>query len=259
MKQIGWRVCVFLLFLAATTIALVAQTFTTLVNFDGPNGVGPQAVALVQGTDGNLYGTTFSGGSSSGCEFEGCGTVFKMTAAGAVTTLYSFCVQAGCSDGSNPEAGLILATDGNFYGSTTVGGSNGYGTVFRVTPDGKLTTLHSFNLADGYRPIGNLTQAANGSFYGTTSNGGDVTCNSPYGCGTVFRITSQGAFTTLHIFKGQPDGDGPFSGLTLGSDGNLYGTTESGGATGFGLAYRTGYSREFLNRFNFLLYVVEYK
>jgi len=127
-------------------VAAPAQTFKTLVKFTGANGNGPTS-ALVQGTDGNLYGTTYYGGSSTACS-QGCGTVFKVTPAGVLTTLHSF----DLTEGENPN-GLVLGDDGNFYGTTYLGGAGTYcgfvtasgcGTVFRITPEGSLTTLYSF-------------------------------------------------------------------------------------------------------------------
>ena len=108
-------------------------------------------MALVQGNDGNLYGTTASGGTNGvNCQSGGCGTVFKITLTGALTTLYRF---TGGTDGSFPAAGLVQGTDGNFYGTTYLGqgGANNFGTVFKITPSGSLTTLYSFTGGDGRR------------------------------------------------------------------------------------------------------------
>jgi uncharacterized repeat protein (TIGR03803 family) len=154
----------------ATAIASPAQTFTTLASFNGSNGRNPQAT-LVQGRDGNLYGTAMIGGADK------WGTVFKLTRAGKVTRLYNFCSQRNCADGNSPFAGLVLSTDGNFYGTTIDGGVGpGYGTVFEITPASKLTTLYSFcsqsNCADGAFPYAGLVKATDGSFYGTTWGGG---------------------------------------------------------------------------------------
>jgi uncharacterized repeat protein (TIGR03803 family) len=115
------------LILAATAIASPAQTFTTLNSFDGTNGASPES-ELIQATDGNLYGTTPDGGAN------GDGTVYRMTLSGALTPLYSFCSLAACADGQNPEAALVQANDGNFYGTTYAGGTYGYRTVFKLTP-----------------------------------------------------------------------------------------------------------------------------
>jgi uncharacterized repeat protein (TIGR03803 family) len=227
---------------AATTVAAHAQTFTTLVNFDGTNGGAPEYMSLIQGIDGNLYGTTASGGLNNG------GTVFKMSPAGTLTTLYSFCAQANCSDGDVPVAGLMLGVDGNFYGTTNYGGTAvsdpcsefGCGTVFKITPDGRLTTLYSFcsktSCSDGAFPVAPLIQAADGNLYGTTLNGGPAGgTDCPSGCGTVFKITLGGKLTTLHRFAPQkPSGKLPYAPLAQGTDGNFYGTTNTGGASGGG-------------------------
>ena len=189
-------------------------TLTTLYSFGSQSGDGvfPQ-VGLIQATDGNLYGTTGHGGSN------GYGTVFKITPGGALTTVYSFCSQSGCKDGALPQTGLIQATDGNLYG-TSNGGAHGDGTVFKITPGGRLTTLHSFDGTDGEVPGSALVQATGGNFYGTTAFGG------AHGDGTVFKITPSGTLTTLHSFDGT-DGTVP-NGLLQATNGNFYGTTFSG-------------------------------
>jgi uncharacterized repeat protein (TIGR03803 family) len=210
-------------FCAAIAIASSAQTLTTLVNFDYTNGAEPLYEPLVQGPDGNFYGTTNGAGTHNG------GIVFKMTPSGTVTVLYSFCSQPNCTDGNAPDAGLALGHDGNFYGVTTSGGANGDGAVFSITPSGSYTLLHSFTGSDGAEPQGTLLLASDGNFYGTTTSQG-----SNHG-GTLFRITSSGAFTTIYNFCALGachDGSAPFGGLTQGTDGDLYGTTTSGG-TGF--------------------------
>ncbi len=155
-----------------------------------------------------------------------------------LTTLYSFCSQPNCADGANPEAAVVQATDGNFYGTTFAGGGAppADGTVFRLTPDGALTTLHVFctqpNCAgDGGQPWAGLVQATDGNFYGATEVGGGPSG----GAGTIFKITSGGAFTTVYSFcpqglGGCPDGALPTGTLVQGTDGNLYGTTRTGGA-----------------------------
>jgi uncharacterized repeat protein (TIGR03803 family) len=258
---------------AATAIDLPAQTFTTLHSFDGTDGDGPKA-ALIQAADGNLYGTTFWGGATSGygtvftitpsgtlttlysfSQFDGMeptaalvqatdgnfygttsgggadfgsGTLFKITPSGTLTTLYSFyCEIAGCPDGTTPSAGLVQGTDGNFYGTTSGWPPQFYGTVFKATPSGTLTTLYGFGATDG---VSALVQAADGNFYGTTSGGG---ANND---GTVFKITPSGTLTTLHSFDGT-DGSGP-TGLIQASDGNFYGTALSGGANGYGTIFK---------------------
>jgi len=172
----------------------------------------------VLSTDGNLYGTTRSGGPYDG------GTVFKITPSGTLTTLYSFCAQAGCPDGAGPCAGLIQATDGNFYGTAGAFGASEYGTVFKITPSGTLTTLHSFMGHDGVFPIARLVQGTDGNFYGTTSGNGEGSNAHKYG--SIFKITPTGQFITLHAFAGTPtDCQTPYSALVQAADGNLYGTT----------------------------------
>jgi uncharacterized repeat protein (TIGR03803 family) len=132
---------------------------------------------LAQGTDGNFYGTTEYGGTNTNSSCPGgCGTIFEITPSGALTTLYDLCSQGGssCTDGYYPEGALVQATslDGNLYGTTYGGGANGDGTVFKITPTGTLTTLHSFDGTDGANPYAGLVQDTNGKFYGTASSGG---------------------------------------------------------------------------------------
>ena len=228
----GSRACALLVLCVITAIAAPAQ-FKTLHSFDGTDGSTPYG-ALVQGIDGNLYGTTEAGGAN------GAGTVFKMTTGGTVTTIYNFCSLASCTDGANPNAGLVLDTDGNFYGTTfgddnpTCGGS-GCGTVFKITSGGTLTTLHSFcalsSCLDGANPTAGLVQGTDGNLYGTTSAfGKDLE-------GTVFKISTIGKFTTLHTFSGT-DGNSPYGGVIQGIDGNFYGTTGYGGAGGDGTVFK---------------------
>jgi uncharacterized repeat protein (TIGR03803 family) len=222
-KLCSWK-AIFLLcvFCAATAIASRAQTLTTLANFNYTNGDMPWGMNLIQGTDGNFYGTTYEGGT------YGMGTVFKVAPEGVLTTLYSFCAQTGCPDGNGPYGGLVQASDGNFYGITSLGGAYNDGTVFKITPEGTLTRLHSFNGADGISPSSPLIQASNGNFYGTTCwGGGSNACNGP-GCGTVFEITADGKLTTLHVFNGT-DGQLVDAALVQATDGNFYGTTAEGG------------------------------
>ena len=216
---------------AAMAMTSPAQTFTTLLNFDGTDGSQPLG-PLTQGTDGNLYGTTIFGGAHR------YGTVFKMTPrAGTLTTLYNFCSQTNCQDGAYPTPGLVLAIDGNFYGTTNSGGTGGSGTVFKITPNGTLTTLHTFAFRDGANPTSGLVQATDGNFYGTTSFGGTAAgCAIRTGCGTVFRIMPAGTFTTLHNFEGS-DGGEPLASLIQATDGNFYGTTY-GGANGYGTVFK---------------------
>lgn len=224
----GQIACVLLL--SALCGALQAQTLTALHFFSGANGDGAYPIAgLIQGRDGAFYGTTSSGG------VNGTGVVYRITAAGALTTIHAFtAIPSGArtnADGAYPYAGLVLGSDGNFYGTTQRGGAKGNGTVFRMTPSGVLTTLHNFARLDGSDPTAGLVQGTDGSFYGTTQQGG------AYGYGTVYRITSEGTLTTLHSFN-STDGAKPISGVVQGTDGAFYGTTWKGGAYGNGTAFK---------------------
>jgi uncharacterized repeat protein (TIGR03803 family) len=229
-----WTSCIAVLCLFGAAEA-PAQTFTTLATFNGTNGADPYA-GLVQGTDGNFYGTTYSGGAYSS------GTVFQITAGGSLNTLYSFCSQTNCTDGAYPFAGLVQGTDGNFYGTTRSGGAVGYGTVFKITPTGTLTTLHSFaggllGVADeGAYPEGTLIRGTDGNFYGTTTD----RWIAPF-AGTVFAITPEGELSNLYAFCAQancPDGASPSGSLVQATDQNFYGTTYWGGAGYWGTVFQ---------------------
>jgi uncharacterized repeat protein (TIGR03803 family) len=239
---------------------------TDLHDFQGPEGALPYDAALVQGTDGNLYGTTFEGGAyDSGAAYKitlsGAYTkladftdaegfpigaliqatdgyfygvtgliVFKMTPAGTLTTLHTF----SGSDGSEPYFGLIQASNGKLYGTTTIGGANNDGTVFEVTTSGSFTILHNFDGTDGENPYCGLLQATNGNFYGTTQAGG------AHNGGTIFEITAGGTFTTIHNFCALSmcsDGDYPRAGLFQATNGVLYGSTFYGGDNDYGTIF----------------------
>ncbi len=227
----------FLVVLLATAIAAQAQTFTTLYRFDGTDGSDPFA-PLVQATDGLLYGTTVDGGSSEACP-NGCGTIFKISPHGGLTTLYNFCSQSGCIDGESPFAGLLQGPDGSFYGSTGYGGADGFGTIFDVTPSGVLSVLYTScsqpGCTDGASPSARLVAGSDGSFYGTTIfGGGSNACQQGAdGCGTVFKLAPGGSLTTLYGFcstSGCADGANPYYvALVQGTDGNFYGSTTYGG------------------------------
>ncbi len=235
--QLGKAVCFAFVLCVAAAVSATAQTYTTLVNFNVANGGEPGYNALVQGLDGNLYGTTSLGGNVSCNAPYGCGTVFKMTPAGVLTTLHSFCTEANCADGAGAIDGLLLGTDGNFYG-TAGGGAHtnasrcpsGCGIIFKITPAGKLTTLYNFcaqtNCTDGLGPVGGLVQGTDGNLYGTTAEGGTGPCT--IGCGTVFKITPSGVLSTLHSFN-ITDGWYPYAALIQATDGSFYGTTFEGG------------------------------
>ncbi len=154
-----------------------------------------------------------------------------MTPTGTLTTMHSF----DSTDGCNPQAGLIVASNGSLYGTTSFCGAHGYGTVFRITPAGKFTTLYSFSATDGAYPTGGLIQATDGNFYGTTYGGGTYSSPfPPYGNGTIFKITPSGTLTTLYNFASANDGAYPYGGLVQGTNGILYGTTWGGGPDGIG-------------------------
>jgi uncharacterized repeat protein (TIGR03803 family) len=189
-------------------------------------GDGSDPVAgLLPASNGNFYGTTYQRGAN------GYGTVFEISRTGTLTVLYDFCLQTNCVDGSSPQAPLVRGTDGNFYGTTQIGGDNALGTVFRISPQGALTTLHSFASYEGSYPVSGLIQASDGNFYGTTSQAG------PHGYGTIFEISASGTFTTLHGFVGS-DGKLVLAGLTQGADGNFYGTASQGGTNGYGTIFK---------------------
>jgi uncharacterized repeat protein (TIGR03803 family) len=223
-----------------------AQTLTTLYSFcthvTCTTGSSPES--LIQATYGDFYGTTAAGGANdtvlcSDLFVYGCGTVFKVTPAGKLTTLYSFCTLPNCTDGAVPAAALIQAINGDFYGTTPYGGTHGGGTVFKITASGKLTTLYNFctlaNCADGSFPQAALIQAANGDLFGTTAEGGasNPGCTTlGTGCGTIFKITPNGTLTTLYSFCTLPnctDGAVPGTALIQAANGDFYGTTELGG------------------------------
>jgi uncharacterized repeat protein (TIGR03803 family) len=224
-----------------------AGTESVLYSFSGHggqsgsmDGASPQA-SLIQGSDGSFYGTTSLGGDYDQ------GTVFRITAAGVEKVLHSFSGNggfAGSTDGAVPAAALIQASDGNFYG-TASGGTYMEGTVFKVTAAGAESVLYSFTgggavsgSTDGAGPSGALVQGSDGKLYGTTSAGGAS------GAGTAFKITADGVETVVHQFNGSgltgvnTDGKNPESGLILGSDGNFYGTTMSGGANNKGGVFK---------------------
>jgi uncharacterized repeat protein (TIGR03803 family) len=252
-----------------------AQTYSVLYNLGTQSGdpVNPAWVGLfAQGRDGNLYSTTQGGGANA------LGTVFQLTPSGSVKVLHSFSNTG--TDGIFPYSGLTLGTDGSLYGTTYEGGSQGFGSVFKITTAGTFTLLHSFNgVSEGELPVAPPIQGTDGNYYGTTSNGGgevfgtvykmtpsgtlttiytfDGTIRYPYALtlgtdgsfygtfgggsttpdGAVFKITPQGKLTILHIFN-ITDGQSPYGEIIQGKDGNFYGVTEKGGVGGFGVVYK---------------------
>ncbi|MGB7769683.1 MAG: choice-of-anchor tandem repeat GloVer-containing protein [Verrucomicrobiia bacterium] len=197
-------------------------TFDALHSFTGVADGGFPYAELVQGVDGNFYGTTLEGGN-------GWGTVFRIIPGGSVSNLYSF---TGGADGGSPEARLVQGVDGSLYGTTSEGGASSSGTVFKITTNGTFTNLYSFyGSSDGGFPYAGVIQAADGNLYGTTTGDGQ------YGYGTVFKITTNGALTTLYSFTGGSDGSFPSAELIQAGDGNLYGTTAYGGTNSDGTVF----------------------
>lgn len=264
-------------------------TYTNLHSFQGPtDGASPQG-GLFEGTDGNFYGTTFSGGTGND------GVVFQITPAGVYTVIHTFSATDATgvnADGAGPAATLVLNIDGNFYGTTTAGGEHGLGVLFRISKSGKFKTLYSFQGTDGADPVATLIPDILGNLYGTTQQGGangtgeifewkhsgtltvlhsfpsvgstGVNTDGAYpvanliwgkngalygtaslgggaGFGTIYSVTTGGTFTTLYSFAGGSDGASPQSGLFPGTDGKLYGTAFGAGTYGFGTIYALTY------------------
>jgi len=231
---------------ALLTIPASAQTFTSLGSLDYTFGRNPQQASIVQGVDGNFYGAANSGGTF------GEGDIFKVTPDGTLSEVYAFCTTLGnCTDGRFPS-GLAVGADGNFYGITGSGGARDFGSLFKLTPDGTLTTVYSFcpnpGCFQGQVPTGALALGTDGNFYGTTQIGGFP------GHGIVFKITPTGTLTTLHVFcklQNCPDGANPAAGLVLARDGTFYGTTTHGGANGQGTIFRIGPTGNFTTLHSF--------
>jgi len=230
------RIFLIVLFCLGAACVSRAQTFTVLANFDGTNGAMPTC-ALIQATDGYLYGTTHRGGT------DHVGTIFRMTLAGAMTVLHHF----EGTDGEYPYAGMLQATDGNFYGTTWEGGAYGGGTFFRYIPGATLTTLYNFPLANGHadsEPIQSSPNFIYGSTPGTSGNNG-----------TIFKVGLGGKLTTVYTFCAEAscaDGSKP-SGLTEAADGNVYGTTYFGGTSNFGTFFKFTPAGTLTTLFNFSL------
>jgi uncharacterized repeat protein (TIGR03803 family) len=221
-----------------------AQTFTTLLNLSTPKATGPSG-ALIQSINGNYYGASAGGGASER------GTVFEVTPSGGLTDVYGFCALLDCADGAQPYSALVLGADLNLYGVTSAWGNPNWGTVFRMTLGGELTTLYTFcsapNCTDGKIPNG-LIRASNGNLYGTTQFGGTN------GLGTFFEVTSTGEYRVLYNFCSQPncaDGVAPQVPPIQGINGNLYGTTFTGGLNDGGVVYEISPSGSFKVFYNF--------
>jgi len=208
-------------FLGATVYKYTPSgTFTTLYQFGNSSDYGIIA-PLIQGANGNLYGTAYYGTNN-------CGSIFEITTSGALVTQFSF----NCGGVSNPSGPLMQASDGNFYGTTYTGSGEIGGSVFRMTSKGAVTVLHTFSDdgGEGRLPAGGLVQATDGNLYGTTKFGG----NDNFG--TVYQITTSGVFTQLYSFT-SPTGEYPTGSLLQDTNGLLYGTAEQGGAHGYGAVY----------------------
>jgi uncharacterized repeat protein (TIGR03803 family) len=203
-----------------------AQTYTVLYSFTGGTDGKDPAARVIQDAEGNLYGTTFGGGTS------GKGTVFKLSITGKETVLHSF---TGGTDGGSPDAGVIRDGNGNLYGTTVEGGASNAGTVFKLSITGKETVLHSFTGgADGAYPTGGVIRDGSGNIYGTAFLGGAS------GNGTVFKLSTTGVETVLYSFTGGADGAQPVAGVIRDAKGNLYGTTQAGGDLTCGAPYGCG-------------------
>jgi len=200
------------------------------ISFDYNNIGAYPGGGLVSGSDGKLYGTTLTGGPG-----YSYGTIFSYAISGALTTLHVFTYANAGSDGAFPEGGLIQASDGNFYGTTSQGGPGDWGTVFQMTSGGSLATIYGFDGSAGAAPASSLVQGSDGNLYGTTPGPGGFAANvASYG--SAFSITTGGALVAAHVFD-YPDGQSPFAGVIQASDGNLYGTTVTGGAYTLGAVF----------------------
>jgi uncharacterized repeat protein (TIGR03803 family) len=220
---------------------------TVLHSFSGGTDGGMPA-SVTMGPDGNLYGVGSVGGnlncSGGWWEGYGCGVLFKLDRSGNETVLHSF---DGVPDGAIPFPFLTIDRSGNIYGAAQYGGSvpnpaacfgNGCGVVFKLDRMGNMETLYTFTgEADGFLPNGPVLLDDKGELYGNTEFGGDLTCNSGSGCGVVFKLDREGKETVLHTFTGGADGAVPYTGMTWGLGGKLYGTTYIGGTLNFGTVF----------------------
>lgn len=219
---------------------------TVLHSFTGSGGDGAMPFSsLALDAQGNLYGTTYIGGdlSCSNLGSPGCGTVFKVDASGNETVLYSFPWNAILF------AGVVLDAQGNLYGATGAGGTpltgcggGGCGTIFKIDSAGNQSILDNLGTQNGgWGPYGTLVMDAQDNLYGTTFGGSSAAGQTgvcQYGCGTVFAIDKAGNQTVLYNFKGGTDGLQPDAALVLDAQGNLFGTTRAGGASGNGIVFK---------------------
>lgn len=216
-----------------------AEKDSILFSFSGTDGQGPDD-AVIADASGNLYGTTEFDGGTIGCGHQGCGTAFKIASDGTFTMLHAFAGRK-MHDGAIPTGGLTADESGALYGTTINGGHwnkrcglanfepHGCGTVFKIDPGGSETIVHAFSGSDGALPESGVIMHR-GNMYGTTSIGGNGQCE--LGCGTVFRLTTNGKLKVLHAFTDGSDGANPQSGLIVDKAGNLYGETSTGGGAG---------------------------
>jgi uncharacterized repeat protein (TIGR03803 family) len=203
------------------------ETETVLYNFAGGSDGRYPTYGLIEDKHGNLYGTTYEGGANKD------GEVFEVTPDGNETVLYSFCSATNCTDGTGPYSQLVIDKSGNLFGTTINGGAADWGTLFKLTPDGTETVLHSFTggTADGCYPFAGVIVDKSGNFYGTTDECG------PGADGTVFKIAPDGTETLLYGFSGGNDGMSSKAALVQDKDGNLYGTTTLGGSSNDGIVF----------------------
>jgi uncharacterized repeat protein (TIGR03803 family) len=203
--------------------------------FGGADGIAPEA-DLALDASGNIYGTTGNGGSDCDGTGQGCGVIFKLAPDGTQTTLYVF---EGASHGAYPTGGVAIDGTGTLYGTTNNGGidcdgSGGCGTVYKLSPDGTETGLHSFTGgSDGEHPRATLVMDNAGRMYGTAVEGG-----SENDGGVVFEIKPGGGERIVYAFTGGDDGGGPFGPLMMDAKGDLYGTTFTGGTDFFGTVFK---------------------
>ena len=218
------------------------NNLTTLYSFSGgADGWAPTS-GLTLDADGNVYGTTQLGGGVNGCVGLGCGTVYQLTPTGQLNVLHTF--EGGSADGADPTAGVTRKSDGSLYGATRYGGGGpcndsgkrGCGVIFKISKSGQYTVLHRFAGTDGSDVETDLALDTSGTIYGVATRGGSNRC-PPFGCGVLFSLTPAGVFKGVHAFTGKPDGSSPL-GLGRFENGQLYGSTNSGGARGLGSIFR---------------------